>query len=159
MQAKIRPASEDDAPAAVKLMAQLAEFGHGQVNSGVEDRFRAMLRLPQYAIFVAEDGKGQVVGLLSVSQRWTLWHAEPCALIEELVVDERTRRQGIGHALIEAALDWAKGQGCSEVEVSTEQDNAGAQAFYQRIGFESVALLLEYELEERGNEKTSQSTY
>jgi ribosomal protein S18 acetylase RimI-like enzyme len=113
----------------------------------VEDRFRAMIGLPEYAIFVAEDEEEQVIGLLSASQRWTLWHAGPCALIEELVVDTEARRQGVGRALIQAALEWARAQGCSEVEVSTDQDNADAQAFYRRLGFESEALLLEYELD------------
>jgi ribosomal protein S18 acetylase RimI-like enzyme len=145
MQMKIRPAIANDAPAAVGLMAQLNEFGHGQVDAGVEDRLRAMLQLPQYAIFVAEDDSGQVAGLLTASHRWTLWHAGPCALIEELVVDERARGQGIGRALIQAALDWAKSEGCSEVEVSTELDNTAAQAFYRRLGFTSEALLLECE--------------
>ena len=35
----------------------------------------------------------------------------------------------------------------SEVEVSTEEDNADAQAFYRRLGFTGVALLLEHELD------------
>lgn len=147
MQVKIRPAAEADAPAAVGLMAQLAQFGHGQVDPGVEDRFRAMIESPQHSIFVAEAGQGHVVGLLTMSQRWTLWHTGPCALVEELVVDERVRRQGVGRALILAALDWAKAQECSEVELSTEPDNLKAQAFYRRLGFESTALLLEYELD------------
>ena len=147
MQVKIRPAVAGDARFAAGLMSQLARFGHGQVDPGVEDRFRAMLRLPQYVIFVAEDEAGHVVGLLSASQRWTLWHSGPCALIEELVVDESARRQGIGRALIQAALDWARAHGCSEVEISTEQDNLNAQAFYRRLGFESAALLLEYEMD------------
>jgi ribosomal protein S18 acetylase RimI-like enzyme len=147
MQVEIRAATALDAPAAVGLMAQLAEFGHGQVDPGVEERFRRMIESPQYAIFVAEASQGQVVGLLSMSQRWTLWHTGPCALIEELVVDEGARRQGIGRALIQAALDWARAQGCSEVELSTEPDNRQAQAFYRRLGFESTALLLEYEID------------
>ncbi|MEJ2560700.1 MAG: GNAT family N-acetyltransferase [Anaerolineae bacterium] len=147
MQVRIHPASPNDAPAAVGLMAQLAEFSHGQVDTGVEDRFRAMIKLPTYAIFVAKNDNGHVVGLLTISQRWTLWHTGPCALIEELVVDEGVRGQGVGRALIQAAIDWAKTQRCSEVEVSTEADNLKAQAFYRRLGFESVALLLEYELD------------
>jgi GNAT superfamily N-acetyltransferase len=147
MQVRIHPASPSDALAAVGLMAQLAEFSHGQVDTGVEDRFRAMLELPTHAIFVAEDEKEQVTGLLTISQRWTLWHTGPCALIEELVVDEGVRGQGVGRALIQAAIDWAKAQNCSEVEVSTEADNLKAQAFYRRLGFESAALLLEYELD------------
>jgi ribosomal protein S18 acetylase RimI-like enzyme len=147
MQVKIRPATPEDAPAAAGLMAQLAEHTRGHIDSGVQDRLRTMIELPLYAIFVAEGEKGQVVGLLSASQRWTLWHTGPCALIEELVVDEGARRRGIGRALIGAALDWARDQGCSEVEVSTDHDNTDAQVFYQRLGFESEALLLEYELD------------
>ena len=143
---KIRPATSHDAPAAVGLMAQLNEFGPGQVDAGVEDRFRAMLDLPQYAIFVAQNEQDQIVGLLTASHRWTLWHRGPCAIIEELVVDETARGQGAGRALIQAAIDWAKAQDCSEVEVSAEMDNTAAQAFYRRLGFESEALLLEYEL-------------
>jgi len=146
MPTQIRSATVSDAPAAIGLMAQLNEFGHGQVDAGVEDRFRAMLNLPQYAIFVAQDEQGKIVGLLTASHRWTLWHMGPCALIEELVVDERARGQGAGRALIQAAIEWAKAQACSEVEVSTEMDNSAAQAFYRRLGFESEALLLEYEL-------------
>ena len=146
MQTIVRPAIPSDAPAAGGLMAQLAEHTRGHIDAGVQDRFRAMIGLPQYAIFVAEDEVGQVIGLLSASQRWTLWHTGPCALIEELVVDERARRQGVGQALIQAVLDWARDRGCSEIEVSTDSDNMDAQAFYRRLGFENEALLLEYEL-------------
>ena len=147
MPTQIRSATVSDAPAAIGLMAQLNEFGHGQVDAGVEDRFRAMLNLPQHAIFIAQDDQGQVVGLLTASHRWTLWHAGPCALIEELVVDKGVRGQGVGRALIQAAIEWAEAQACSEVEVSTEMDNTAAQAFYRRLGFESEALLLEIEFD------------
>ena len=147
MQVKIRPATSDDAPAIVGLMAHLAEFGHGQVDPGVEDRLCVMIESPGYALLVAEDEQGQVAGLLTMSQRWTLWHRGRCALVEELVVDRAARRQGVGRALIQAALDWARAQGCSEVEISTEPDNSGAQAFYRKLGFESTALLLEYEMD------------
>ena len=146
MQTVVRPAIPSDAPAASGLMAQLAEHTQGHIDPGVQDRFRAMIGLPQYAVFVAENEAGQVIGLLSASQRWTLWHTGPCALIEELVVDERARRQGVGQALIQAVLDWARDRGCSEIEVSTDHDNMDAQAFYRRLGFENEALLLEYEL-------------
>jgi ribosomal protein S18 acetylase RimI-like enzyme len=146
MQVKIRTATPADAPAVVSLMAQLAGHTRGHIDAGVDNRFYDMLELPPYAILVAEDDPGQVIGLLTASTRWTLWHAGPCTLIEELVIDESARRQGVGRALIQAALDWARAQGCSEVEVSTDVDNTAAQAFYRQLGFESEALLLEYEL-------------
>ncbi len=146
MPTQIRPAIIDDALAVIGLMTQLNEVVHGQIDAGMEGRFRTMLNLPQYAIFVAQDEQGQIVGLLTASARWTLWHKGPCAIIEELVVDEAARGQGAGRALIQAAIEWAKAQACSEVEVSTGMDNTAAQALYRQLGFDDEALLLEYEL-------------
>jgi ribosomal protein S18 acetylase RimI-like enzyme len=147
MQTTVRQGRTTDAAATARLMLQLSEAGHGQPDSRVEERFRNMLESPDYLLLVAENEQGQVIGLLDASQRWTLWHRGPCALIEELVVDRKARRQGVGRALIEAAIDWARAQGCSEVEISTDTDNLPAQAFYRKLGFESVALLLEYEMD------------
>jgi ribosomal protein S18 acetylase RimI-like enzyme len=147
MQTTVRQGKATDAEAAVGLMIQLGEVGHGQPDPRVEEGFQRMLESPDYLLLVAENDRGQVIGLLDASQRWTLWHRGPCVLIEELVVDRKARRQGVGRALIEAAIDWARMQGCSEVEISTDTDNLPAQAFYRKLGFESAALLLEYEMD------------
>jgi ribosomal protein S18 acetylase RimI-like enzyme len=149
MQTIIRPAAPADAPAIGRLMAQLAEFCHGSPDGGVAERLRIMAALPDHAVFVAEDGAGQIVGLLTICHRWTLWHAGPAAVIDELVVDRAARGRGVGRALIGAALDWAGAHGCAEVEVSTEVDNTEAAAFYRRLGFTQAALRLECELEEQ----------
>jgi ribosomal protein S18 acetylase RimI-like enzyme len=147
MQTTIRQGRPDDAVAVAGLLIQLGEVGHGQPDPRVEDRFRSMLESPDYLLLVAENEGGQVIGLLDASQRWTLWHAGPCVLIEELVVDREARRQGVGRALIEAAIDWARAQGCSEIGLGTETYNLSAQAFYRKLGFDSVSLLLEYEMD------------
>lgn len=143
MQARIRPANERDADAAAALMAQLSEHCRGAAASCVAERFRAILTLPNQAVFVAEDDAGQVMGLLLLSHRPTLWHSGPSALIEDIVVDERARGQGMGRALIEAGFSWAKSHGCSEMEVTTEEENGASQAFFQSLGFEGGGVLLE----------------
>ena len=61
-------------------------------------------------------------------------------------MDEAARGQGVGRALVQAAIEWAKAQACSEVEVSTGLDNTAAQALYRQLGFDDEALLLECEL-------------
>lgn len=146
-QVRIRRVMPSDGATVTGLMTQLAEFGHGSVAEGVAERLSVMLGRPDQAVFVAEQVDGQVVGLLTVSQRLTLWHAGPVALIEELIVDRTVRGKGVGRKLIASALEWARSRGCSELEVSTELDNQAAQAFYQRVGFAKGALLLEYDLE------------
>lgn len=147
MQIKIRPATQNDAGVAAVLMDQLADYTHEYVDHGVEERFRTIIELPEHALFVAEDENGHVMGLLSISHHWTLWHAGPCAIIEELVVDREKRGHGAGTALIQAGLDWARNQGCSEVEISTDRNNTYAQTFYEQLGFDNTSLLLEYEFD------------
>ncbi|HEY6806738.1 MAG TPA: GNAT family N-acetyltransferase [Pyrinomonadaceae bacterium] len=52
--------------------------------------------------------------------------------------DEKARGCGIGRALISAALDWLKQQGCDVVEVGTQLRNVPASRLYQKCGFQLV---------------------
>lgn len=141
---RLRTARPADAPAVAALMAQLAEHASGNPDAGVEGRVCALLARPDQAVFVAEDAGGQLVGLLSVGHRPTLWHSGPSALIDELVVERAARGRGVGRALVTAAFEWARAAGCSDIGVSTGFANAAARAFYHRVGFDEEALLLEY---------------
>jgi ribosomal protein S18 acetylase RimI-like enzyme len=141
---QIRPARPEDAPHVVRLLRQLEPFAHGQAGPGVEGRFKYMLTLSHYCVCVAVDDEA-VIGLITASVRPTLWHPGPVALIDELVVDQNARRHGVGRALIDAVVSWARKRGVSEVEVSTEADNVAAQAFYRSHGFRHESVLLEME--------------
>ncbi len=141
---EIRQAKAEDTADVVRLMKQLEEFAHGKVGLGVEGRFKFMLTLSNFNVWVADDDD-QVIGLITASLRPTLWHAGPVALIDELIVDHAARGQGVGRALIDAIVTWARKRGASEIEVSTEKDNEAAQAYYLRQGFEHESVLLEME--------------
>lgn len=52
----------------------------------------------------------------------------------ELSVDEGSRRQGIGSALVEALGGLARERGCYGMWTGTEDDNAAARATYARAG-------------------------
>lgn len=125
-------------------MKQLEAFAHGEAGPGIEGRFKYMLTLTHCNLCVAEDEE-QVIGLISASVRPTLWHPGPVTIIDELIVDRTARGQGVGRALIQAVVDWARKRGASEIEVSTETDNTAAQSFYRRHGFDHESLLLEME--------------
>ncbi|HWR22695.1 MAG TPA: GNAT family N-acetyltransferase [Feifaniaceae bacterium] len=49
---------------------------------------------------------------------------------------------GVGTALLSAAADYAKTQGCSRLWLITTNDNTRAIRFYQRRGFVMTALHL-----------------
>jgi dTDP-4-amino-4,6-dideoxy-D-galactose acyltransferase len=57
-------------------------------------------------------------------------------------ITEQARGQAIGQKLVLTALHWFQQQGMTQVEVTTQGRNIGAQRLYQRCGFltQSVAL-------------------
>jgi putative acetyltransferase len=50
------------------------------------------------------------------------------------------RRRGIGTALLEAAVSWAKGSGVSKLELHVFPWNEPAIELYERFGFEREGL-------------------
>ncbi len=60
--------------------------------------------------------------------------------LEVVALEALTRRQGIGTALLAAAADEARKAGCARAWLITTNDNLDAVRFYQRRGWELVAL-------------------
>ena len=144
----IREAVHEDADTIVGLLLELmdvmehpVEIDQGQIRSNCEK----LVDSDAAALFVAERS-GIAVGFLSLAFRVTCLHAGPSALIDELVVSESVRGEGVGSMLIEKAVEVSRAMGCAEVEVSTELGNQGAIDFYRGMGFEDCGVLLEMEL-------------
>ena len=151
---RIREATIEDSAIIAQLMAQLIEasgYEDLQVSpEQIEESLRKMANSDDYQVLLAED-EGQVVGLLSLSFRHTLFHPAPSALIDELVVERGHRSRGVGQQLMAEAIERCRAAGCCEIEVSTERSNEAAQKFYRQHGFSHEAVLFELEFEEDGN--------
>ncbi len=79
---------------------------------------------------VAEDGDawlGLAVGSIT--------DGDPVGHLYAMWVEPRVRRTGIGRALVDAVLEWARDAGAAEVELGVTGANAGPVAFYERMGF------------------------
>ena len=87
--------------------------------------------------------QGRVGGLLSYSVRPDLYHAGNSVLIEELVVDENCRGEGVGGALITALEERLMELDCREVCLAVMPDNETAIRFYRSYGLVEEALFLE----------------
>jgi ribosomal protein S18 acetylase RimI-like enzyme len=59
-----------------------------------------------------------------------------------LYVEATHRRRGIATALLETAHRWAKGQDNSQISLQVYNDNQAALALYQKLGYQSEALLM-----------------
>lgn len=103
-------------------------------------------------IFVAEDANGSLVAFLECGLRS---HAESCnpsrpvGYVEGWYVAEEHRGRGIGKRLLNAAEEWARSQGCTEMASDAVIDNKLSQRVHQRLGFQVVERSVHFRKELR----------
>jgi RimJ/RimL family protein N-acetyltransferase len=137
----IRPAEPGDAAALVVLANEVgSEPGGWLITTSnwrtVNDERRYLRSIRRYshaAVYVAEAEEG-VVGRLSVGRdpHPASHHVADLGLM----VAQSYRRRGVGRALLEAAVDWARSHGVSKLELHVFPHNEGAIALYDQFGFE-----------------------
>jgi putative acetyltransferase len=102
---------------------------------GDERRYlKAVRRYPHAAVFVAERLAGGIVGRLSLARDTHPASAHVADL--GLMVAKEARRMGVGRALLDAATDWARGNGVRKLELHVFPWNEPAIKLYERFGFE-----------------------
>jgi RimJ/RimL family protein N-acetyltransferase len=94
---------------------------------------KAIRRYPHAAVFVAED-TGTVVARLSLARDQHPASAHVADL--GLMVAATHRRQGIGRALLETAVLWAREADVEKLELHVFPWNEPAIRLYERFGFE-----------------------
>jgi ribosomal protein S18 acetylase RimI-like enzyme len=57
------------------------------------------------------------------------------AYLEELYVAPAKRGQGMGRALLEAAMEVARERGAAHMELGTSEDDTAARGLYESAGF------------------------
>jgi aminoglycoside 6'-N-acetyltransferase I len=105
------------------------------------DRFFAAEVREPLEVLIAFDERP--IGFVELSIRP---YAEGCetdrvAFVEGWYVDPDARGTGVGAALIRAAEEWARSQGCTEIASDTEADNVGSAAAHLALGFEETAVV------------------
>ncbi len=80
-------------------------------------------------LIVARGSTGSVLGFAHVMR------IDDGALLEELDVDPKFGRRGIGRRLVEAACGWARQRRLHSITLSTFREVAWNAPFYARLGF------------------------
>ena len=91
-------------------------------------------------IKVAKNQKGQVIGMVSAQLVISTAQGSPSAWVEDMVVEDAYRDKGVGKALLEAALIWAKGKGATRAQLLVDTENTPALGYYAHLGWESTQL-------------------
>ena len=104
-------------------------------SAGDERRFlKALRRYPHAAVFVAEREDGTLVGRLSVGRDP---HPASAHVADVgLMVALDARRQGVGRALLQAAVEWAREADIRKLELHVFPWNDAAISLYEAFGFE-----------------------
>lgn len=79
-------------------------------------------------------------GFAQVRFRLSVWNGTEDAWLEDVFVREEARGRGYGRMLVEAAVGRARARGCSRIQLETNQNNVGAIALYEAVGFEACHL-------------------
>jgi GNAT superfamily N-acetyltransferase len=140
----VRRARPGDASYVFALVEQL---GYAPEHRGFDETFAQVVRHPEAAVFVASEGL-KVIGYLAMSHRPQIRLGGRIAYIDEMVVDERRRGEGVGAALLDAAIAYARGLLCKRVDINTSRARPSyRRGFYVSHGFTEVdSALLRYDL-------------
>jgi GNAT superfamily N-acetyltransferase len=141
---KIRPATREDLPGILKALADLpVTTGEDEVFEIDQARaapvIEKILAQEGRTILLAVDG-AEVIGAADLIVVPNLTHdCSPWAMVENVVVSESRRGQGIGKALMEEAIRRAQGAGCYKVQLMSFKERKDAHEFYRALGFEPLA--------------------
>lgn len=141
----IRRAKNTDIPALADLLSQVLEVHHAGrpdiFKSGVrkytDEELICTLKDENTPVFVAEEN-GSVLGyafcVFMRHENHNVLTDIKTLYIDDLCVDERTRGTGIGRALYEHVVAFAKESGCYNLTLNVWACNAGAMRFYEKLG-------------------------
>jgi ribosomal protein S18 acetylase RimI-like enzyme len=133
---QVRRATPGDAEAVARLLHDFQEE-FDEPSPGVEaltERYEDLIRNRDMTVLLAGDGPD---GFAQLRYRPWVYSAGPNAhsYLEELYVVPSLRGQGIGRALLEGALETARGEGATHMELGTGETDTAARALYESAGF------------------------
>ena len=82
----------------------------------------------------------EAIGIAVCFFGFSTFRARPLLNIHDLAVLPQHRGKGAGRALLQAAEDHARREGCCRVTLEVLESNAGARALYRRFGFDDTTV-------------------
>lgn len=129
----VAPVTEvtDELVAAIgALLPQLSSSAPPPTHADLEE----IVLSPATVLLVARDEEGTVVGTLTLAVFRIPSGVR--AWIEDVIVDDAARGQGVGAALTQVALEEAAAAGARTVELTSRPSRLAANRLYQRLGFD-----------------------
>jgi glucosamine-phosphate N-acetyltransferase len=92
----------------------------------------------EFRIAICND---RIVGFASLTIKNSLWQEGYLGHIDELIVDERSRGEGVGTRLLDEMIKVSKERSCKKIELDSAFHRKKAHTFYESKGFENRAFV------------------
>lgn len=133
----IKPLTEYTPETADRIRELLIQLSRSGKDRGEIPKkwFDDLIASNSHDMLIAYDEDGSIVGIATLSIIMGPI-VRKMAYLEDFVTDKSVRGQGVGDALWQEMLKWAKEKGCTELNFTSGQGREAAQAFYQKRGAE-----------------------
>ena len=145
----VRPATRDDVPSLVALIADLATYEREPDAVEIDAQMLAdalFTNTPVVFANVADDAGG-IAGMTIYFRNFSTWTGKLGIYLEDFYVCPEVRGRGVGRALMGALVDEARAHGYARIDWSVLDWNETALGFYASIGAKPMTGWSGYRLE------------
>lgn len=150
----VRRAEGRDIPEILRLLVQVNMVHHngrpdlfkGPTTKYTEAELAQILQNDDTPVFVCADDQGRVLGHgFCILQRFggQLMTEHDTLYVDDICVDEAARGTGVGRAIYDYIVDYARSLGCYNVTLNVWTCNPGAKAFYEKLGLKPYRVSME----------------
>jgi ribosomal protein S18 acetylase RimI-like enzyme len=130
---KIRKLTINDVEALISLYGTF--WGEKSDRQKMESKLQDLENNPSY-IFLCAEKENKVIGTIQGIICEELYGTcQPFLLMDNFVIDEKYRKQGVGKTLLNSLEKIAKNRGCTQLLFITESSRINSIKFYESVGY------------------------
>jgi ribosomal protein S18 acetylase RimI-like enzyme len=134
---EIKNLTEHDLVGLAELYKQF--WGENSSLDKMRAAFRRLVADRDYNFLAAEE-EGRLIGsVLGIVCADLYGDCKGFMVVEDVIVDQRHRRKGVGSLLMRELERRAAQRGCSYILLVTDSERAGARRFYESLGYDPDA--------------------
>lgn len=138
----IRQAQQYDIPqltALLKILFSIEKdftFNEAKQRKGLQ-----MIINDEQGCVLAAEHDGSIIGMCTGQLTVSTAEGGPALLVEDVVVTEQWRSQGVGRRLMDKMSEWARLAGTTRLQLLADKSNAQALGFYMNTGWRHTQLI------------------